>query len=171
MTDHVTIRGVVGTEPRTSNGNSGTTIAKFRLVSNERRQDPESGQWIDVHSNWYTVSCFRAMASNMLDSIHMGDHVVVYGKVQLREFDRNDGTRGFSADIEALAMGHDLRFGVSSFEKVRRVDGEEVHRKSDRHHSRGVKSEPAEEFPVTGWPEEREETGEETGEETESNAA
>lgn len=167
MTDHVTIRGVVGTEPRTSNGNSGTTIAKFRLVSNERRQDPDSGQWIDVHSNWYTVSCFRAMASNMLDSIRMGDHVVVYGKVQLREFDRNDGTRGFSADIEALAMGHDLRFGVSSFERMRRADSEEIHRKNEHHHSRAATTKGTEDFPVTGWPEEREESGTET----ESNAA
>ncbi|MET0872550.1 MAG: single-stranded DNA-binding protein [Paeniglutamicibacter terrestris] len=125
MTDHITLRGVVGTEPRQNAGSSGTLIAKFRMVSNERRQDPETGQWADVHSNWYTVSCFRAMATNLLASIHMGDHVVVYGKMQVREFDRQDGTRGFSVDIEAMALGHDLRFGVSRFERVRRAGSEE----------------------------------------------
>ena len=168
MTDHITLRGVVGTEPRTSGGNSGTLIAKFRMVSNERRQDPETGQWIDVHSNWYTVSCFRAMASNMLASIHMGDHVVVYGKVQLREFDRADGTRGFSADIEALSLGHDLRFGVSTFERVRRQDGEDASGKGARaRHPHGAARESDEDFPVTGWPENDAET---TGE-ADTNAA
>lgn len=153
MTDHLTIRGVVGTEPRPGNGTSGTTIAKFRLVTNERRQDPESGQWVDVHSNWYTVSCFRAMASNMLASIHMGDHVVVYGKVQLREFDRADGTRGFSADIEAISLGHDLRFGVSTFERMRRQDTDEPFKRSSHGRSGGQESATESEFPVTGWPE------------------
>lgn len=154
MTDHLTIRGVVGTEPRLSNGTSGATIAKFRLVSNERRQDPESGQWADVHSNWYTVSCFRAMASNMLASLHMGDHVVVYGKVQLREFDRADGTRGFSADVEALSLGHDLRFGVSAFERVRRQEAEDrQHRGATERQPQGTAEDAEEEFPVTGWPE------------------
>jgi single-strand DNA-binding protein len=85
MTDHITLRGVVGTEPRQSGESSGTVIAKFRLVSNERRQDPDTGQWADVHSNWYTVSCFRAMATNLLASIHMGVRGVVYGKRQVRE--------------------------------------------------------------------------------------
>lgn len=154
MTDHITLRGVVGTEPRTSGGNSGTLIAKFRMVSNERRQDPETGQWIDVHSNWYTVSCFRAMATNMLASIHMGDHVVVYGKMQVREYDRQDGTRGFSVDIEAMALGHDLRFGVSRFDRVRRAGGEDT---SEPHHRHGKpdrdREEPGDEFPETGWPE------------------
>ncbi|WP_411731507.1 single-stranded DNA-binding protein [Paeniglutamicibacter sp.] len=153
MTDHITLRGVVGTEPRTSGGNSGTPIAKFRMVSNERRQDPESGQWIDVHSNWYTVSCFRAMATNMLASIHMGDHVVVYGKMQVREYDRQDGTRGFSVDIEAMALGHDLRFGVSRFERVRRAGGDDNAEQHLRHGKQDrEREESTDEFPVTGWP-------------------
>lgn len=153
MTDHITLRGVVGTDPRQSGENSSTLIAKFRLVSNERRQDPETGQWADVHSNWYTVSCFRAMATNLLASIHMGDHVVVYGKMQVREYDRKDGTRGFSVDIEAMALGHDLRFGISRFERVRGGGGEESSDRRTRHeHQTHDRAESAEEFPVTGWP-------------------
>lgn len=153
MTDHITLRGVVGTEPRPSGENSGTLIAKFRLVSNERRQDPDTGKWADVHSNWYTVSCFRAMAANLLESIHMGDHVVVYGKMQVREYDRKDGTRGFSVDIEAMAMGHDLRFGVSRFERVRGGGSEET---ADRRSTHAMQNpgqgEGTDEFPQTGWP-------------------
>lgn len=153
MTDHITLRGVVGTEPRQNGEGSGTPIAKFRLVSNERRQDPDTGKWADVHSNWYTVSCFRAMAANLLESIHMGDHVVVYGKMQVREYDRKDGTRGFSVDIEAMAMGHDLRFGVSRFERVR---GGGTDENSDRRTARAMRDSGGEEateaLAQTGWP-------------------
>lgn len=153
MTDHITLRGVVGTEPRQSGESSGTVIAKFRLVSNERRQDPDTGQWADVHSNWYTVSCFRAMATNLLASIHMGDHVVVYGKMQVREYDRKDGARGFSVDIEAMALGHDVRFGVSRFERIRGAGGEDNGaRRTRAGESVHGREESNDGFPVTGWP-------------------
>ncbi|EMQ97107.1 single-stranded DNA-binding protein [Paeniglutamicibacter gangotriensis] len=151
MTDHITLRGVAGTEPRRSGEGSGTLVAKFRMVSNERRQDPETGQWADVHSNWYTVSCFRAMASNLLDSIHQGDHVVVYGKMQVREYDRKDGTRGFSVDIEAMALGHDVRFGISRFERVRNAESATERRTRHGETAHG-REESGENVPETDWP-------------------
>lgn len=129
MSDLVTVRGVVGTEPQLSITPKGVSILKFRIATHERKRDSETGQWSDGPTNWYSVSAFRALAENTMESLAQGDHVMIFGKLQIREFDRADGTRGTSADIEAYSVGHDLRFGTSNFSRVRAENGE-----SDRAH-------------------------------------
>ena len=127
MTDLMTLRGIVGTEPQLSITPKGLAVLKFRVATHERKRDGETGQWIDGATSWFSVSAFRALAENAMESITQGDHLVIFGKLQIRQFDRPDGTRGMSADLEAYSLGHDLRFGTSMFTKVR-SDGSEGER-------------------------------------------
>ncbi|WP_413454511.1 single-stranded DNA-binding protein [Glutamicibacter sp. FR1] len=124
MSDLVTIRGIVGTEPQLSITPKGVSILKFRVATHERKRDLETGQWADGPTNWYAVSAFRGLGENSMESLAQGDHVMIFGKLQIRDFERADGTRGISADIEAYSIGHDLRFGTSSFSRVRADTGE-----------------------------------------------
>ncbi|MGH3651456.1 single-stranded DNA-binding protein [Glutamicibacter sp.] len=124
MSDLVTIRGIVGTEPQLSITPKGVSILKFRVATHERKRDLETGQWAEGPTNWYAVSAFRALGENSMESLAQGDHVMIFGKLQIREFERADGSRGISADIEAYSIGHDLRFGTSSFNRVRTDTGE-----------------------------------------------
>ncbi|MCZ4142542.1 hypothetical protein BZG17_32640, partial [Escherichia coli] len=93
-------------------------------ATHERKRDLETGQWADGPTNWYAVSAFRTLGENSMESLAQGDHVMIFGKLQIRDFERADGTRGISADIEAYSIGHDLRFGTSSFSRVRADTGE-----------------------------------------------
>lgn len=124
MSDLVTIRAVVGTEPQLSITPQGLAVLKFRAVTHERKKDPETGQWVDAGTNWFSVSAFRGLAENGMESLEQGDHIVVIGKLQIRQFERADGSRGMSADIEAFSFGHDLKFGTSHFTKVRNASGD-----------------------------------------------
>ncbi|TFH56980.1 single-stranded DNA-binding protein [Glutamicibacter arilaitensis] len=124
MSDLVTIRGIVGTEPQLSITPKGVAILKFRVATHERKRDLETGQWVDGPTNWYAVSAFRTLGENSMESLAQGDHVMIFGKLQIREFERADGSRGNSADIEAFSIGHDMRFGTSSFNRIR-VDASE----------------------------------------------
>lgn len=124
MTDLMTIRGIVGTEPQLSITPKGLAVLKFRVATHERKRDGETGQWVDGATSWFSISAFRALAENAMESIAQGDHLVIFGKLQIRQFDRPDGTRGMSADLEAYSLGHDLRFGTSLFTKVRSDGGE-----------------------------------------------
>ncbi|MGQ3384631.1 single-stranded DNA-binding protein [Glutamicibacter sp. TV12E] len=128
MSDQVTIRAIVGTDPQLSVTSKGVSVLKFRVATHERKRDQESGQWVDGPTNWYSISAFRGLAENTMESLVQGDHVMIFGKLQIREFERADGTKGNSADIEAYSIGHDLRFGISSFTRVR-TDMAEVDRK------------------------------------------
>ncbi|WP_404285397.1 single-stranded DNA-binding protein [Glutamicibacter arilaitensis] len=151
MSDLLTIRAVIGTEPQLSITPQGLAVLKFRAVTHERKKDPETGQWVDAGTNWFSVSAFRGLAENGLESLEQGDHIVVVGKLQIRQFERSDGSRGTSADIEAFSFGHDLKFGTSQFTKVRNASGD-IERSSHPSHSESSNRSMNENTDAT-WPE------------------
>lgn len=120
MSDHITLVGnIVGElEERTNRG--GGVIAAFRLAVGERRFDREKNEWVDAHTNFYGVSVFGELGVHALRSLRKGQRVILSGRLRLREWE-TETKRGVSADVVADAIGHDLRWGVSSFERADRA--------------------------------------------------
>ncbi|MBF4995436.1 single-stranded DNA-binding protein [Arthrobacter gandavensis] len=117
MTDNITLRGFVATEVRTTTADSGLAIAGFRMCTTERRFDREAGLWQDGHTNWYSVSMFRQLATNAGVSIHKGDRVIVTGRLRLRQWATDAGRSGTTVDIDADSVGHDLMWGTANFRR------------------------------------------------------
>ncbi|MFN3948241.1 single-stranded DNA-binding protein [Microbacterium sp.] len=117
MSDHITLIGnIVGDlEQRTTRG--GGPVAAFRLAVGERRFDRERGEWTDGHTNYYAVSVFGELGAHALQSLRKGERVLLAGRLRLREWE-TETKRGVSADVVADAIGHDLRWGVSHFERT-----------------------------------------------------
>lgn len=117
MSDHITLVGnIVGElEERTNRG--GGVIAAFRLAVGERRFDRERNEWIDAHTNFYGISVFGELGVHALRSLRKGQRVILTGRLRLREWE-TETKRGVSADVVADAIGHDLRWGVSRFERT-----------------------------------------------------
>ena len=63
MSEHVTLRGFVGKDPESRLFEDGTMVARFRLATTTRRFDAASNTWQDGSTNWYTVRCFRTLAT------------------------------------------------------------------------------------------------------------
>lgn len=120
MSDHITLVGNVVGDPEERATRGGDPIAAFRLAVSERRFDRERGQWIDGHTNYYSVSVFGELGRNALTSLHKGERVIVAGRLRLREWE-TEAKRGVSADISADAIGHDLRWGSSAFTRSSRA--------------------------------------------------
>lgn len=118
MNDTITILGRVGGDPNRSETSTGTPVVNFRVASPQSRFDHKTQTWIDTGTNWYTVSAFRQLAEHVKASLHSGDGVIVTGRLKLREWE-SGGKKGLSADIDAEAIGHDLRWGASAFAKAR----------------------------------------------------
>ena len=121
MSDTITLVGnVVGDlEERTTRG--GDTVAAFRLAAGDRRFDRDQGRWVDVHTNFYAVSVFGELGTHALASLRKGQRIVLTGRLRLREWE-TDAKRGVSADVTASALGHDLRWGTSTFAQARGAD-------------------------------------------------
>lgn len=112
MSETITITGLIGTTPRHIVTSEGLPITSFRLAAPQRRFDAQSGKWVDADTNWYTIVCFRQLATNTAHSLNKGERVVVVGKLRIREWE-TDQKKGTNVEVEADAIGHDLTWGTS----------------------------------------------------------
>jgi single-strand DNA-binding protein len=115
----VTLWGNIATEPRTVETVNGVRITKFRLACTASRRDPRTGEFSDGATSWYSVTCFRELGRNVSASLIKGQPIVVYGKQVVRDWETED-KKGTEVAIEALSIGHDLRWGQASFTRVKR---------------------------------------------------
>jgi single-strand DNA-binding protein len=117
VSDHITITGLVATQPRHIVTSEGLPITSFRLASTQRRFDTSTEKWIDGETNWYTVTAFRQLATHTAESVDKGDHILVVGKLRIREWE-NDERTGTNIEVEAEAVGHDLTWGTGVFTRT-----------------------------------------------------
>jgi single-strand DNA-binding protein len=117
MSDTITVTGLVATTPRHLVTSEGLPITSFRLASTQRRFDRGEQRWIDGDTNWFTVTTFRQLATNVVGSIVKGQRVVVTGRLRVRDW-RTDEKNGTSVEIDADALGHDLSWGTAVFTRT-----------------------------------------------------
>lgn len=116
MSNPISLIGTVATDPKRIVTQSGVTLCSFRLASGERRFDREHNAWVDGETNWFGVTAFRGLGEHAAESLRKGERVIVSGRLRIRRWE-NEEKSGTSVEIEADALGHDLRWGVSQFEK------------------------------------------------------
>ncbi|WP_104081521.1 single-stranded DNA-binding protein [Cryobacterium sp. Y11] len=107
MSERITVFGVIGTDPHTSVGKNGAPITSFRLASRQSHFDQAKKEWVDDPTSWFSVSTFRRLAQNAAQSLHKGEHVIVSGKLLVRNWS-NAERSGTDVDILADVVGHDL---------------------------------------------------------------
>ncbi|MEV6728786.1 MULTISPECIES: single-stranded DNA-binding protein [unclassified Streptomyces] len=118
----VTLIGHVATQidyKETVNGPS----ARFRFAVTPRYFDRRKDAWTDGTTSFYTVWARRTLAVNLAGSVAVGEPLVVHGRLRVREDPPDgEGSRWFSAEIDATAVGHDLNRGTAAFRRVVKAD-------------------------------------------------
>ncbi|SER84151.1 single-strand DNA-binding protein [Streptomyces sp. yr375] len=113
--------GNVATQPIYRDLASGAS-ARFRLAVTSRYWDREKSAWTDGHTNFFTVWANRHLAANAMASLNVGDPVIVQGRLKVRT-EQREGQQGWtSADIDAVAIGHDIARGTSAFRRSGRPE-------------------------------------------------
>ena len=123
MAEHLVVRGLIATEPRLIEAESGVNVLSFRLAAAQRRFDSQTGKWLSDQTNWFTVSSFRRLADNSHGSLAKGDRVLVSGRLKIRDWDNGERS-GTSVELEAEAIGHDLTFGTTEFRRAEPTEAE-----------------------------------------------
>ncbi|MER6473758.1 single-stranded DNA-binding protein [Streptomyces collinus] len=95
---------------------------RFRMAVTSRYWDREKSAWTDGHTNFFTVWANRQLASNVMGSVEVGQPVVVQGRLKVRSEQREGQQNRVSADIDAVAIGHDLARGTTVFRRVARPE-------------------------------------------------
>ncbi|OLZ65774.1 single-stranded DNA-binding protein [Streptomyces sp. IMTB 2501] len=112
----VCVVGNVATQPvyREAAGPS----ARFRLAVTTRYWDREKSAWTDGHTNFFTVWANRQLAVNVAACVEVGQPLVVQGRLKVRTEVREGQQQWASADIDAVAIGHDLARGTAAFQRA-----------------------------------------------------
>lgn len=105
---YTTIIGNMASAPMRRRTADGTELASFRLASNVRRFDRETGEWVTSGTSYVTVAAWRRLGINVAATFVKGDPVVVYGRLSVREYAAKDGGTRIDVDIDANAIGPDL---------------------------------------------------------------
>lgn len=114
--------GNLAADPEYRRLDNNAEVTNFRVGSTRRRYDKDSGTWVDLETSWWRVSCWRGLAVNTAASLRKGDRVVVVGRVRTNFWEKEDGRSGTSVEIEADAVGHDLAWGTSKFQRIVRSE-------------------------------------------------
>lgn len=107
MHEHVTLLGRVATIPRFLRTAEGLAVCSFRFSGGWSRRPGQREQGPD--RNWYTVTALRQLAEHARTSLSAGDRLIITGSLRL--IGSPGGERGgVIAEIEAVSIGHDLRW-------------------------------------------------------------
>jgi single-strand DNA-binding protein len=137
----VTFQGWVGNEVVHRETTQGT-VANFRVGSTPRIRK-RSGEWVDGPTSWFSVTCWRALADHVRDSVRKGEPVLVHGRLRTDVWEREDGQSSVTYVVEATYVGHDLSRGTAVFVKAVRperaeADDETEHAMKELIHDPGV---------------------------------
>ncbi|MEU0570605.1 single-stranded DNA-binding protein [Nonomuraea sp. NPDC005983] len=116
----ITLTGNVAAEPRQYTFEDGAKVTSLRVLTTHRYYDKRTGQWADGEKVCFAVRCWRSLGDNVAHSVRIGQPIVVSGKLRIREFGP-EGDRRFMPEVEASAVGHDLRWGTGVFTKPERA--------------------------------------------------
>ena len=103
----VTVVGNVTRDPELRFTQGGMAVANFGLAWNKRRKDGEE------ETSFFDVACFQQLAENVAESITKGTRVVIYGTLQQRSWENQDGDRRSKVEIVADEVAPSLRWAAA----------------------------------------------------------
>ena len=109
----MTLVGRAGTQPQVSSGATGDRVS-FRMVATERYFDKKAGDWVDGEELWISVVCWRTLANPVLTGVRKGDPIMVVGRVNIRQYEKNGVTQYFT-ELKADFVGLDISRAQSRF--------------------------------------------------------
>lgn len=121
----VTIQGHVGQTPTLYLNEGRPPFVSVSVATTPRYFDRKTQAWTDGATQWYAVKANGDLATNIADSVHKGDAVLVHGRLSFHEYATKDGGSAWEPVINPTAFGVEISRAVASVRKVRRDTAEE----------------------------------------------
>lgn len=97
MLNRVTLIGHVGKDPDVRHLDSGITVARLSLASNESYTD-KSGNKVS-QTEWHNIVVWRGLAEVAEKYVKSGSLLYVEGKLKTSSYDDKDGVKHYRTDI------------------------------------------------------------------------
>jgi single-strand DNA-binding protein len=106
LRNKVSLIGRLGAQPELVTFESGRTLARFSIATNESYKD-KSGEWKD-QTQWHNVVAWGKTANLVGKILSKGQEVIVQGRIVNKSYETKSGEKRFSTEIEMnefLALG------------------------------------------------------------------
>lgn len=113
----ITVVGSLGRDPELRYTSTGRGVASFGMAVNRRWQ--KDGEW-EESTSWFNVVCWASLGENAAASLSKGDRVIVFGRLEQRDWEDKDGQKRSTVEIVAGSLGPDLRWAQATVEKISR---------------------------------------------------
>ena len=101
--NRVVLTGNLTQDPQLRSTPDDAAVCSLRIASNARRKDARSGGWTDK-PNYFDVTVFGAKGENAARYLARGRGVAIDGRLDWREWQRQDGTKRQATQIIADAV-------------------------------------------------------------------
>lgn len=118
----ITVIGNLTDDPELKFTPSGAAVANFTVASTPRTFDRQTNEWKDGDALFIRCAAWRQLAENVAESLQKGQRVVVTGALKVRNFERQDGSKGTSVEINVDEIGPSLRYATAKVTKASRSD-------------------------------------------------
>lgn len=112
----VTIVGNVTREPELRFTPSGAAVVNFGVAWNRKGKDGE-----DI-ANFFDVTAWNQLAENVAACVPKGARVVVYGRLDQRSWETDNGERRSKVEVTADDVAPSLKWAVATVERNERSD-------------------------------------------------
>lgn len=116
----ITVVGNLTDDPELKFTPSGAAVANFTVASTPRTFDRQTNEWKDGDALFLRCAAWRQLAENVAESLQKGQRVVVTGALRVRQFERQDGSKGTSVELNVDEVGPSLRYATAKVTKVNR---------------------------------------------------
>ena len=95
-------------------------VANFTVASTPRTFDRQTNEWKDGDALFLRCAAWRQLAENVAESLTKGQRVIVTGALRVRQFERQDGSKGTSVEMNVEEVGPSLKFATAKVTKATR---------------------------------------------------
>lgn len=78
---------------------AGKNVLQARVVANRRKLNEQTQQWENTAEAWLNLAMWDKLAERNDGYLNDKDIIVFEGELEVRQYDRKDGTKGTSVDV------------------------------------------------------------------------
>jgi single-strand DNA-binding protein len=99
LRNKVCLIGRLGAQPEIFNFDSGHTLARFSIATNENYKD-KNGEWQE-NTQWHNITAWGKTAERMKKILDKGQEVIIEGKLVHKQYETKSGEKRFQTEVEA----------------------------------------------------------------------
>lgn len=103
--------GNVTRDPELRYTASGRAVASFGIAVNRRWQNKQTNEW-EEQVSFFNVVAWANLGENVAQSITKGARVIVYGRLEQRSWETDDGEKRSVVEIVADEIGPSMRWAT-----------------------------------------------------------